>query len=263
MQIRNKVVVITGGASGIGKALAERFHAEGARGIAVADLNEEGARAVAASVHGLAFRCDVSKEADIVRLVEETELRLGPIDLFCSNAGVAYGDDREKGAASLSNQLWQKAWEINVMSHVYAARALLPRMIARGEGYFLQTASAAGLLMQIGASSYSVTKAGAVSFAEMLAVTHGEQGIKVSVLCPQGVDTPMLRAGNDRNPARTDGVKTVEEVAEAVVKGIEAERFLILPHEEVATYAERKGQDRERWLAGMRRLRAKLGAAGF
>ncbi len=188
MNIRDKVVVVTGGASGIGQALCHRFAAEGARGMVVADLDEVGAARVAEMVGGLAVKTDVSDEADIIRLVAQATERYGQIDLFCSNAGIV----GMPGGVEVPNEAWQQIWEVNVLAHIYAARAVLPGMLARGEGYFLHTASAAGLLTQIGAAPYAVTKHAAVAFAEWLAVTYGDAGIKVSCLCPQGVRTKML-----------------------------------------------------------------------
>lgn len=259
MHVRGRIVVVTGGADGIGRALVERFHQEGAKGIAVADRNEAGAEAVAKSVGGLAFACDVSREADIQHLVAETESRLGPIDLFCSNAGIAdFGGD-PNDATSAANAQWQRGWEVNVMAHVYAARACLPPMISRGRGWFLHTISAAGLLNQIGSAVYGATKHAAVGFAENLAITHRDQGIRVSILCPQGVDTPMLRAMGD-GAQNVDGVITAADVAEAVVQGLAEERFLILPHPQVLGYMRRKTEDYERWIAGMAKFRRSLTA---
>jgi NAD(P)-dependent dehydrogenase (short-subunit alcohol dehydrogenase family) len=257
MQVRDKVVLVTGGASGIGKALARRFAREGARGIVVADLNEKGAKAVADEIGGLGRKCDVSVEADIRHAVEIAEKHYGPVDLLCSNAGIALGDGPDGGAAGLSNDRWQRAWEVNVMAHVYGARAVLPSMIGRGQGYLLNTVSAAGLLNQIGDAAYSTTKHAAIGFAEALAITHGDQGIKVSVLCPQGVATPML-AGASHSPQAGDGLLEPEAVADTVIEGLASERFLILPHEQVLTYMQRKTSDYDRWLGGMRRLRRKF-----
>ena len=256
MQIKDKVVVVTGGASGIGAALCRRFQREGARAVVVADLDGDGARQVAEEIGGLGLKTDVAVESDIVRLVQETENQCGPIDLFCSNAGVAYGDDPGGTAAGCSNEYWQKAWDINVMAHVYAARAVLPGMIARGEGYLLNTVSAAGLLNQIGSAPYSTTKHAAIGFAESLAITHGDDGIKVSVICPQAVATPMLGDFEDGGPQGVDGIIAPEDVAESVIQGLAREPFLILPHEEVRLYMQRKISDYDRWLKGMRRLRS-------
>lgn len=257
MEIRDKVVVVTGGASGIGKALCKRFAAEGARAVVVADLNKKGAKAVADDIGGLGLECDVSVEADLRHVLEVTHKHYGPVDLMCSNAGIFFGDGPEGMATSLPNDGWQRMWEVNVMAHIYAARAALPSMLERGSGYFLHTASAAGLLSQIGDAAYSTTKHAAIGFAESLAITHGDAGIKVSVLCPQGVDTPML-SGLERSPQAGDGILPAEAVADAVIEGLSAERFLILPHPQVLTYMQRKSSDHDRWLAGMRRLRRRF-----
>ena len=248
MHIKDKIIVITGAASGIGRALAERFAAEGARLVVCADRDGEGAAATAKAVGGVAFTVDVAKEEDIQHLIETVETDHGPIDLFCSNAGIGIG-----GGAEAPNEGWQRIWDINVMAHVWAARHLVPRMIARGGGYLMNTASAAGLLSQIGSAPYAVTKHAAVGLAEWLAITHGDQGIKVSVLCPQAVRTKMT----ERNPdgvASIDGMMEPETVAEACVKAIEAEEFLILPHPEVLDYMRRKTEDYGRWIGGMRKL---------
>lgn len=254
MNLEGKIVVVTGGAQGIGAALCERFAQEGAKAVVAADLNLAGAEAVAAKMGGTAMRCDVSHEADIVRLIDDTEARFGPIHLFCSNAGIAVLDPDWDNPASAPNDGWMRSWAVNVMAHVYAARHLVPRMSARGGGYFLNTVSAAGLLSQIGGGPYATTKHAALGFAENLAIATRDRGIKVSVLCPQGVDTPMLR-GIARGVPDGDGVLTAAQVADAVVAGLAAERFLILPHPEVATYIRRKAEDPDRWLAGMARLR--------
>ena len=259
MQVAGQVVVVTGGAEGIGRALCERFHREGAKAVVVADRNGEGAQAVAGRIGGIAAPCDVANESDIIALVEETERRVGPIALFCSNAGVGdFGGARDE-AASASNTAWERGFAINVMAHVYAARALAPRMAARGGGYFLHTVSAAGLLTQIGNAVYATTKHAAIGFAEILAITHRDQGIRVSVLCPQGVDTALLRAAA-RGPERLDGVLTVEAVADSVIEGLAAERFLILPHPQVLDYMRNKTNDYDRWLGGMAKLRRRLAA---
>ncbi len=257
MKVSGKVVVVTGGGSGIGKALCERFQREGAKAIAVADLDGGKAAEVARAVGGRAFTCDVAREADIVRLVDETERSLGPIDLFCSNAGIGAFGGRPDDAASSPNEAWERGYAVNVMAHVYAARALLPRMIARGGGYFLNTVSAAGLLSQIGNAVYATTKHAAVGFGEILAITHRDQGIRVSILCPQAVDTPMLRSGG-RGAQHVDGVLTVEELAEAAIKGLEAETFVILPHPQVAGYMKRKTDNYDRWIGGMAKLQRSL-----
>lgn len=253
MNVADKVVVVTGAAGGIGRALARRFATEGARGIAVADRDGGMATAVADEIgpQALATTTDVSVESDLIDLVHRTEERFGPIDLFCSNAGIATG-----GGAEAPNEAWQQIWEINVMSHVYAARAVLPGMVARGEGYLLNTASAAGLLSQIGSAPYAVTKHAAVAFAEWLSITHGDQGIKVSCLCPQGVRTKML--GDAIGALLGPGAIEPEQVADAVIEGLGSEEFLILPHPEVREYFRRKGDDYDRWIRGMRRLQARV-----
>jgi NAD(P)-dependent dehydrogenase (short-subunit alcohol dehydrogenase family) len=250
------VAVITGAASGIGKALAQRFHDEGARGLVLADLDEDGVRAVAASLGALGMACNVGREADVVAVARSAEERFGQIDLFCSNAGVSVRDADLENAASAANDGWTLAWGVNVMAHVYAARACLPAMIARKEGYFLNTVSAAGLLSQIGSAVYSTTKHAAVGFAESLAITHRHQGIGVSILCPQAVDTPML--GGAAGSQNVDGVLSPAEVAEAVVAGLAEEHFLILPHPQVVTYMQRKSGDYDRWIRGMARLREQV-----
>ncbi|HXC55241.1 MAG TPA: SDR family oxidoreductase [Rhizomicrobium sp.] len=248
MEIGDKIVVVTGAASGIGKALAERFARDGARLVVCADRNGEGAAATAKAVGGVAFTTDVAKEADIQHLIETVEHQHGPIDLFFSNAGIGIG-----GGAEASNEGWQRIWDINVMAHVWAARHLVPRMIARGGGYLLSTASAAGLLSQIGSAPYAVTKHAAVGLAEWLAITHGDQGIKVSVLCPQAVRTAMT-AGNPDGVASVDGMMEPDAVADACMRAIAAEEFLILPHPEVLQYMRNKANDYGRWIGGMRKL---------
>jgi NAD(P)-dependent dehydrogenase (short-subunit alcohol dehydrogenase family) len=270
MDIHGKIVLVTGGGAGIGRALAERFHAEGAAGVAVADLDGDRAAAVAAAIGGLGIAADVSREDDVRRAIRRTEERFGPIDLLCSNAGILFTDAPGWTAVSQTDAQWEKIWKVNVMAHVWGARAVLPGMIRRGGGYLLHTASAAGLLSQIGDASYSTTKHAAIGFAESLAITHGDQGIKVSVLCPQAVDTAMLRGAVGEQPevpegqdgaagaATVDGVLSAEEVAAAAVEGLRDERFLILPHPQVSEYLRRKASDYDRWLAGMRRFRRSL-----
>jgi NAD(P)-dependent dehydrogenase (short-subunit alcohol dehydrogenase family) len=253
MELRDKVAVITGGANGIGEALARRFATEGASAVVIIDLDLARAEAVAAAVGGTAFKADVSVETDIVRVVRATEERFGRIDLWCSNAGILF-----IGGVGTANAQWQKIWDVNEMAHVYAARAVLPGMLARGGGYLLHTASAAGLLSQIGSVTYSVTKHAVVALAEWLSITHAEQGIKVSVLCPQAVRTNMLAGAEDGSVAGVDGVLEPAQVAEAVVAGLADERFLILPHPQVAEYFRRKATDYDRWLAGMRRLQRRF-----
>ncbi|HET9161679.1 MAG TPA: SDR family oxidoreductase [Caulobacteraceae bacterium] len=262
MNLSGKVAVITGAASGIGKALAERFHAEGARGLVLADLNEEGVRGVAASLGALGMPCNAAREADVTAVARAAEARFGQIDIFCSNAGVSVRDADLDNAASAADDGWALAWGVNVMAHVHAARACLPAMIARGEGYFLNTVSAAGLLSQIGSAVYSTTKHAAVGFAESLAITHRHHGIGVSILCPQAVDTPML--GGAAGSQNVDGVLSPAAVAQAVVEGLAEEHFLILPHPQVVTYMQRKTGDYDRWIRGMARLREQVmeGARG-
>lgn len=253
MKVEGKVVVVTGAAEGIGRALCRRFVQEGARAVVAADLNAAGA---AEAAHGgLSFRCDVSREADVVRVIEETERELGPIGLFCSNAGILEVDPDPDNAASSPDAAWTRSWGVNVMAHVYAARTLVPRYIARGEGWFLNTVSAAGLLNQPGTAVYAATKHAAIGFAESLAITHRDHGIRVAVLCPQAVETAMLKGATVRSPAVLDGVLTPDQVADAAVAGLEAERFLILPHPQVADYIVQKAGAYDRWLGGMTKLR--------
>jgi NAD(P)-dependent dehydrogenase (short-subunit alcohol dehydrogenase family) len=258
MKLTGQIIVVTGGAQGIGRALCERFACESAKAVVVADLNGEGAAVVAQNIGGLGVACDVSREDDIVRLIDETESRFGPIGLFCSNAGILVSDPDWDNPAATPTEGWMRSWGVNVMAHVYAARHLVPRMAARGGGYFLNTVSAAGLLSQIGSGPYSATKHAALGFAENLAIMTRDQGIRVSALCPQGVDTAMLR-GLDRGIPDMDGVLTPEAIANAVIAGLDAETFLILPHPEVSTYVRRKTDDSDRWLGGMSRLKGRLG----
>jgi NAD(P)-dependent dehydrogenase (short-subunit alcohol dehydrogenase family) len=254
VHVSDKIVVVTGGAKGIGKALCERFHKEGARKVIVADVDEANAKAVAAAVGGEAYTCDVTKEVNIVHLVTDVENRFGPIDLFCSNAGVATAfNPLTENAAGDSNEIWTFGWQVHVMAHVYAARILVPRMKARGGGYFLHTVSAAGLLSQIGSAVYSTTKHAAVGFTETLAITHKADNIRVSMLCPQGVDTPLLH-GLPMGPQSRDGILSAEAVAESVIEGLEQETFLILPHKEVAGYVQNKTNSYDRWIGGMAKL---------
>lgn len=258
MRVAGRVVVVTGGAAGIGRALAQRFAREGAATVVVADLDGSAAEAVGRGIGGAGYACDVSRETDLVRLIDETEARFGPIGLFCSNAGILEGlDRRSEHPAGAPDELWARAWAVNVMAHVWAARTLVPRMRARGGGWFLNTASAAGLLSQVGSAIYSVTKHAAVGFAENLAISHRDHGIGVSILCPQGVDTAMLRGGPP-GPASMDGVLTPDEVAEAAVRGLEAETFLILPHPEVLGYMRNKTENYDRWIGGMAKLQRRM-----
>jgi NAD(P)-dependent dehydrogenase (short-subunit alcohol dehydrogenase family) len=251
MKLVGKHVVVTGGANGIGAAMARRFANEGAR-LVVADLDEEQLARVAAEIGGLAVPTDVRHEHELASLVTAAEASFGPIDLFCSNAGIVVA-----GGEELSDAVWERSIAVNLLSHIYAARVLVPKMIARGGGYLLNTASAAGLLTQIGSAPYSVTKHGAVAFAEWLSITYGDSGLKVSVLCPQAVRTNMTAGTEEGGVAGVDGMLEPEAVADAVVAGLDTERFLILPHPIVADYFRRKADDYDRWLRGMRRLQAR------
>ena len=258
MQVAGKVVVVTGGANGIGRALCEAFHRADAAKVVVADIDGAGAEAVAAAIDGAAFTCDVGREEDIRHLIEETERRFGPIALFCSNAGIGGGfDPLSVNAGGTSDDPWARSWAIHVMAHVYAARHLIPRMKARGGGYFLNTISAAGLLSQVGSPAYSATKHGAVGFAENLAISHKADGIKVSILCPQGVDTNMLRS-IPKGPQSGDGDLTPEQVAQDALAGIEQETFVILPHPQVLGYMRKKTENYDRWIAGMAKIQARM-----
>ena len=259
MDVAGKVIVVTGGANGIGRALCERFHAEGARKVVVADLEESNAQSVALALGGDAFGVDVRDESALAAMVATVEADHGGIDLFCSNAGIIALDGEPWWATSAANETWQAMWDIHVMSHVFAARACLPGMLARGKGYFLNTVSAAGLLNQIGDAAYSTTKHAAIGFAESLAITHADDGIGVSALCPQAVATRMIGDNGDGGTAGVDGVLTPEAVADEVIKGLAEERFLILPHEEVEAYRQNKARDYDRWLGGMRKLRRNMG----
>lgn len=258
MELNGRVIVVTGAAQGIGRALVRRFAAEHPEAIIAADINGDGVRVVAGEVGGEAVQCDVSHEQDVARLVAETEASHGRIDLFCSNAGIAVA-----GGPEASDADWQRIWEVNVLSHVFVARHVIPGMLARRQGYIVGTVSAAGLLNHLFAAPYGVSKAAALSLFEWLAIAHGDSGIRVSCLCPQGVKTEMLAA--ERRLLRTDFLTASalepEVVADAVVEGIARESFLILPHPEVAEYFQRKATDYDRWLRGMRRLRANLSTA--
>ncbi|MBU2551550.1 MAG: SDR family oxidoreductase [Proteobacteria bacterium] len=255
MEVKGKVIVVTGGASGIGEGLCRRFVQEGARGVAVVDLDGEGANKVAADIGGLGLPCDVGREEDILRVVAKTEEELGPIDMFCSNAGLAV-----PGGVEVSDEDWQRHWQVHVMSHVYASRAVIPGMIERGGGYLLSTASAAGLLSQIGSMPYATTKHAAVGLAENLAITYGDRGIGVSVLCPGAVRTGMTRDG--AAGAEEDGWLDPEDVADIVVAALAEERFLILTHPVMKTYMGHKVSDYDRWIKGMKRLQRRLLAEG-
>jgi len=249
MELKDRVAVITGGSGGIGRAMAHAFLGEGARAVMIADLDETTVKAAAAELGCAGMACDVTREDQVIALVQQTIAQYGQIDLFCSNAGAG-------GAGLLTdaaNEVWQKQWELHVMAHLYAARAVLPSMLARGEGYLLNTASAAGLLAALGSGPYTVSKAAAVKLAEFLSITHGDDGIRVSVLCPQGVNTAM--APRRLGDGQTDGIIEPEQLAQTVVEAIRDERFHVLPHPEVEEYVRRKGDNIDRWLHGMRRLR--------
>jgi NAD(P)-dependent dehydrogenase (short-subunit alcohol dehydrogenase family) len=250
MSLSDKVAVVTGGAGGIGEALCRRLAREGAK-VAVADVNGDRAGVLAKEIGGIGVGCDVAKETDIVDLVRQTRAELGPIDLFCSNAGIFF-----KGDIDVTNAQWQKIWEINVMAHVYAARAVLPEMLRRGGGGLVITASAAGLLSQIGSAPYSATKHAAVGLAENLAITFGDRGLRVCVVCPQAVRTAMTRQGG--GTAAVNGMIEPEQVADQVIEGIRHQRFMILPHPEVRTYMQRKTSDYDRWIGGMQRLQQRF-----
>ncbi|WP_337186330.1 SDR family oxidoreductase [Phenylobacterium sp.] len=256
MKLDGKVAVITGGGGGIGKAMAERFRKEGAAGLLIADRDGDAAEAVAKAVGGVSVQADVADETEVRQMVALAEDRFGRIDLMCSNAGVSVRDPDFDNATSASNETWMLGWAVNVMAHVYAARAALPGMIARGGGHFLHTVSAAGLLSQPGSPAYATTKHAAVGFAEALAITHKRDNIGVSILCPQAVDTPMIRGA--RGSQAVDGVMSPEEVAGCVVDGLAQEAFLILPHPQVLTYMQRKVGDYDRWIRGMVRLRDQI-----
>lgn len=255
MELTGRVVVVTGAARGIGRALASRFAVERAKAVVVVDIDGDGARAVAESIGATSLRCDVANEDDVARLIAEVESKQGRIDVFCSNAGIAVG-----GGPEAPDDDWQRIWNVNVMSHVYVTRHLLPRMLERNEGYIVGTVSAAGLLNHVFAAPYGATKAAALSLFEWISIAHGDEGIRVSCLCPQGVRTDMLSLESRRLGIDflTTGALEPEQVAQAVVEGIASERFLILPHPEVADYFRRKADDYDRWLRGMRRLRSSL-----
>ena len=253
MRLEDRIVVVTGGASGIGRALAWRFKTESARHVVVVDIDADGARRVAAEIGGTAMTADVTLGSDVARVVNDTEAEIGPIDLFCSNAGLFI-----PGGVDVADDRWQSIWDVNVMAHIHAARAVLPKMLSRGHGYLLQTASAAGLLSQIGSAPYSVTKHAAIGFAEWLAITYGDQGIRVSVLCPQAVRTQMTAGVAAGTVTAVDGMLEPEQVVDAVIIGLADERFLILPHPKVLEYVRRKTADYDRWLRGMRKLQARF-----
>ena len=263
MKVNGKIVVVTGAGSGIGRALVQRFVKEGAGRVVAVDINADHVAETAAMSDCLAMTADVSREADIQRVIEDTENEVGAIDLFCSNAGVGLGPSEQS-----PDEEWLASWEVNVMSHVYAARHLIPRMTERGGGYFLHTASAAGLLNQIGGAAYGVTKHAAVGFGEWLALSYGHRGIRVSMLCPQAVRTAMTAVADDDpgseqvKAAAGDGMLEPEDVAQAVIEGLDKETFLILPHPEVVDYMQRKTADYDRWIRGMNRWHCSLTGEG-
>ena len=257
MQIQGKVVVVTGGANGIGRALCLKFAKEGAKAVVVSDIDKDHGMKVAKEIEpakGGFIACNAAQETDVRRLVDAATDTFGQVDIFCSNAGIGVA-----GGPESPDKDWQSSWEVNVMAHVYAARAVLPQMLERKEGCLVQTVSAAGMLTQIGSARYSVTKHAAMGFAEWLAVTYGDRGIRVSALCPQGVRTNMLlNAEFGGGKFLLEGALEPDQVATEVVKAINDERFLILPHPEVAKYFQNKANDYERWLRGMRKLQASM-----
>jgi len=255
LEFQGKIVILTGAAGGIGAALAREFAGRGAR-LALCDLNAAALEALAGELGALHMVCDVTVESHIQALVAEVEARLGPVDIFFSNAGFSSGEPDH--AASAPDRIWQASWEVHVMAHVYACRALLPAMRARGQGYLVQMASAAGLLNQIGDAAYSTSKHAAVGFAEALAISHGHEGLKVSVVCPQYVATPMLGYDDPASAALVPGLLSPEVTAQRVAEAMEEERFLILPHPQVADYMVFKAKEPDKWLAAMRKLRARL-----
>jgi NAD(P)-dependent dehydrogenase (short-subunit alcohol dehydrogenase family) len=267
VELGGRVAVVTGGGGGIGEALCRAVAGAGARAVVAADIDGDAAERVAASLTGagtgaeaLGLRVDAGDEADVRELVRRTEEAFGPIDVFCANAGIMVA-----GGIEVPDADWERIWRVNVAGHIYAAREVLPGMVRRGEGYLVHTASAAGLLTQLGSAPYSVTKHAVVALAEWLAITYGDTGVRVSCLCPQAVQTAMTGGApaidREASTARRDGVLPPEAVADAVVAALAAEQFLILPHPEVATYERRRADDRERWLRGMRRMQAAMVAA--
>jgi NAD(P)-dependent dehydrogenase (short-subunit alcohol dehydrogenase family) len=267
------IAVVTGGGHGIGRSLCRRLHRDGAR-VVVVDIDAEAAARVAAEIDGVSICADVGDEVQVAEAIDTVEKDVGPIDLFISNAGVGFGDADDYAASAGGGMhpiadRWEACWRVNVMAHVYAARALVPRMVARGGGYLVNIASAAGLLAQIGDAAYTATKHAAVGFAESLAITHGDEGIKVSVVCPQAVATRMIGIEDDSDSLQggfggneIDGILSADEVADRVVAGVAEGRFLILTHPQVSTYVQRKAADHDRWISGMQRFRRRLGGDG-
>jgi NAD(P)-dependent dehydrogenase (short-subunit alcohol dehydrogenase family) len=247
MELKDRVAVITGAASGIGRAAALRFKREGAAGLVLGDLNFNELKKISETIDAIPVQCDVSKEADVQNLVREAEARYGRVDVFFSNAGIF-----QAGGLEAPDAEWERNWKIHVMAHVYAARAVVEGMLARGGGYFIVTASAAGLLNIVESATYGVSKHGAVAFAEWLSIAYGRKGLRVSCLCPQAVMTNMFTGGG--GSAGVDGVLTVEQAMDEVVKTMRGEKFLILPHPKVLDYARLKGAEYDRWLGGMQKL---------
>jgi len=258
MKLNDKIAIVTGAGSGIGRAMAKRFIQEGARQVIIADLHADSLTSLAAEIGARAIKTDVANEQEVIHLIRTVEQDYGQIDLLCNNAGIGVG-----GGPETSNEDWQRIWEINVMAHIYATRAAIPDMLNRGEGYILNTASAAGLLTQIGSAPYAVTKHAAVAYAEWLAVTYGDRGIKVSALCPQAVRTAMTANTEGGGVAGVDGMMEPEELCDTVIETLDAETFLVLPHKEVLTYMQRKTADYDRWIKGMMRLQAAYGVDSF
>lgn len=269
MELKGKIAVVTGGAHGIGRALCRALHFEGAR-LAVVDIDRPAAEVVAEEIEGIALGADVSRESDVIAAVDRVEAALGPVDMFVSNAGVAFGDGPE-GAASAPDDYWRACLDVNLMAHVYAARVLIPRMKKRGGGCLVNVASAAGLLCQVGEAAYTASKHAAVGFAESLAITHGDDGIQVCLVCPQAVATRMIGVDEDTEIEDgsagfggndVDGILSTEYVADCIIAGVQEERFLVLPHPQVSSYFRRKADDHERWIKGMQRFRLQHAGAG-
>jgi NAD(P)-dependent dehydrogenase (short-subunit alcohol dehydrogenase family) len=263
------LAVVTGGGHGIGRALCRRLARDGAK-VVVVDIEGVAADTVAAEIGGVARQLNVGDEAAMTSLVNDVETNIGPIDMFISNAGVGFGDGRSgatsaEGGMNPIDDRWSVSWNVNVMAQVYAARAVIPGMLERGRGYIINVASAAGLLSQIGDAAYSATKHASVGFTESLAINYGDDGIRVSVVCPQAVATRMIGMADDSNATtggfggnEVDGILKAEEVADIVIDQALEGRFLILTHPQVTTYIQRKTGDYDRWIAGMRKFRRSL-----